>query len=327
MVKRILAWIVAAVGLCLCMTPAVYAVSTTEAKEPVRVSAEGSIALSYTYAGYGFSDVEITLYRVADVSADYQYTYTNAFSGCSLPLNGISSQQEWDTVRNTLESYCAAHGVKPDYTGKTDKDGKVTFDKLKPGLYFVPSARFGSEGFRYYYASTLIALPGLDGQTGKWNYNVAANLKSDITVSDDEEGEQYTVYKVWKDRDNLEGRPKSIVVDILRNGKTVRQVTLSDANNWTYSWTAEKDNSIWTVTERNIPKGYLMSLDKYNTVFILTNYIPDPVYPDIPEEKPLPPGSSPKTGDTLSTGFYLMLMCISGAVLMVLGLVGARKAD
>ena len=71
-----------------------------------------------------------------------------------------------------------------------------------------------------------------------------------------------TVTKQWVDNDNQDGiRPTTITVNLLANGKVVRTLTLSAANNWTATVNdlAQKANGQdinYTWQEANIPVGY-----------------------------------------------------------------------
>lgn len=87
---------------------------------------------------------------------------------------------------------------------------------------------------------------------------------------DDDDTEKLTVKKVWKDNENSE-RPESIKV-VLKNGKkTVDTVTLSEKNNWKYTWDDLDEDGDWSVWEKDVPKGYE---DRYKTkgsVVTITN--------------------------------------------------------
>lgn len=78
-----------------------------------------------------------------------------------------------------------------------------------------------------------------------------------------------TVTKKWDDENNIEGfRPNSITVELLdNNNEVVREETLSDANNWTYTFTNlslnEDGKEIkYTVREKEVPEGYTVSYDQ-----------------------------------------------------------------
>lgn len=312
MEKRILALISLVLCLGLFLTPA-RAASTVDAVEPIAVSRTCTLAATYAHDGVGFPDVSVSLYKVAEVSADYQYTLTGGFRESGLQLNGVTSTREWNTIRSTLEACIAGNGIQPQAVRSTDGEGRVSFPELTPGMYLIAPVACEEDGFRYYFASVLTSLPDL-GEEGIWNYDVTIQPKPDIDNPTGED-QEYRVLKLWKDGGNSEKRPTSVEIDILLDDETVRTVVLSEENNWCYSWYARKGSGTWRVVERNVPKGYKMTVEDRVTTFAVVNAIPDSG------------GGSdgPKTGDVFDPGLYIMLSCISGAVLLLLGSTGKRK--
>ena len=299
--------------LCLFMLPCTaYAASTADAKEPIEITKDCSMTLSYVHNQTVFPNLKVQVYHIATVSSDFQYTLTADFASTNLTVNGVSSTNEWDAMRTTLESYVIANGLSADYEYRTDSNGSVKLENLTPGLYFIMPIQFANDGAYYYFDSALVALPGL-GNDGKWQYDISVKPKPeiDIPTGDDEE---YKVVKLWRDNGHQEERPSNIEVDIICNGKVVETVVLSAENNWSYSWTAEDNGDKWQVSERNVPEGYVMTVEEHTTSFTIINTIPGT--PDIPQ-----------TGDTSNTGLYVMLMCVSGLLLVILGVTAKRKAE
>lgn len=299
--------------LCLFMLPCTaYAASTADAKEPIETTKDCSMTLSYVHNQTVFPNLKVQVYHIATVSSDFQYTLTADFASTNLTVNGVSSTNEWDAMRTTLESYVIANGLSADYEYRTDSNGSVKLENLTPGLYFIMPIQFANDGVYYYFDSALVALPGL-GNDGKWQYDISVKPKPeiDIPTGDDEE---YKVVKLWRDNGHQEKRPSNIDVDIICNGKVVETVVLSAENNWSYSWTAEDNGDKWQVSERNLPEGYVMTVEEHTTSFTIINTIPGT--PDIPQ-----------TGDTSNTGLYVMLMCVSGLLLVILGVTAKRKAE
>lgn len=161
-----------------------------------------------------------------------------------------------------------------------------------------------------------------------------------------------TVTKLWKN-DDAANRPSSITINVLNNGEVSSQITLSEANDWTYSWKTSSGN--WDVEEVNVPAGYTSSVSQSGNDFTITNTytgivpeepITDPevptTEPTIPEEpitdpdvpttdvpgtpvEPIaepevPLGDAPKTGDSSNAVPYAALALAAGA-----GLVIARR--
>lgn len=80
-----------------------------------------------------------------------------------------------------------------------------------------------------------------------------------------------TVEKVWDDN-NSKDRPESVVIQLLKDDKTVYgEVTLSNSNKWQYTWESLDGNVEWSVQEANIPDGYSAIYQKNGLHFTVTN--------------------------------------------------------
>jgi hypothetical protein len=308
-----MAIIALALCLCLILTPCAGAVSTADALAPIAEDAKCSLTLTYGCNGTVFPDLPIKLYRVALVSGDARYTLTPEFQTSGLELNGIRTNGEWDVIRTSLEAHIPANGIAPHHTALTDPNGQVVFAGLEPGMYLAATVYAEQSGWGYAFGAALVAVPGLS-ETGCWQYDVTVDPKPDILPPSEPEELQYQVLKLWKDEGNEEKRPSTIEIEIFRNGESQETVILSKENNWAYRWTAAADGAHWQVVERNIPQGYVLTVENRKTTIILTNTIPrDP--PD-----------APPTGDSFNILLAVVLMNLSGAGLITLGLCRKRSA-
>ena len=182
----------------------------------------------------------------------------------------------------------------------------------------VPLSATAVTAFAYSFDSALIALPGLDAE-GHWQYQISVTAKPEvIPPSDPDASIPFTVLKLWKGDEGRKDRPLNIEVEILRDGIIVETVILSEANHWSYAWNAKDDGAKWSVVERKIPSGYSMTLEKRNTTYMLTNS-------RIPDNPTPPPVVPPPTGDTSNIMLYTLLMFMSGAMLIILGITGKRN--
>ena len=314
MAARRMAIICLLVCLGLCWMPGrAGAVSTADAVEPISPEKSCSLTLRYVCDGIAFENLPVKLYRIAAVSAEAQYTLTPQFRSSGLEINGIQTAGEWDVIRSSLEAHILAAGIAPDVESATDADGHACFTDLMPGLYLVAAVHTEQEGWHYSFRSALIALPGLD-ESGLWLYDIAATPKPDILPPSEPQELQYQVLKLWKDEGSEEKRPASIEVEIFRNGESRETVVLSKENNWSYRWTVPADGARWQVVERNIPEGYVLTVEDRGTTFVLTNSVPKD-----------PPGT-PQTGDSFNILLAVVLMNLSGAGLITLGLCRKRSA-
>ena len=302
---------------CICLLPCqVQAASTAEAKEPISTDKNCSLTISYCSGGIAFSELPVKLYKIADVTANYQYTLTPAYEKSNLLLNGVQTVGEWNVIRSTLETYILANGIKEEFSAVTDAEGNVFFDTLKPGLYLAITERIMQDETIYVFDAAIISLPGL-GADGLWQYQVHVTAKSEvIPPSEDDEKIERKVVKLWKGDNGRTVRPATIEVEIFRNGISYQTVTLSEDNRWAYTWSAKDDGSDWKVVERNIPVGYTMTVDERGTSFVLTNtFVQDvPNTPDMPQ-----------TGDTANIMLYVIVMIVSGSMLIILGITGKRN--
>ena len=306
-----------AVMLCFClslMPCTALASSTNDAKEAIITGRECSLTVSYRCNGNVIDSQSVKLYMIAEVAADAQYTLVPSFAASGLILNGVQTTGEWNVIRSTLEAYILANNVEPMLIDMTDETGEVCFVGLKPGLYLTSDVRASQDDLACSFDSALVALPGLDTD-GDWQYQISIAAKPEVfppTV--------LKVLKLWKGDEGLRDRPLNIEVEIFCDGSLFETVILSEENHWSYSWSAKDDGANWNVVERNIPEGYTMTLEERGTAFVLTNSL----VPDDPEPPPVDP---PKTGDTSNILLYAVLMFVSGAILIILGITGKRNRN
>ena len=301
-------------GLC-CMQCYAKAVSTEDAVEPILPEKTCMLTMSYCYDGVAFSDIPVKLYKIADVSSDYQYTLTEAFAASGLVLNGIRTQGEWNVIRSTLEAYILGQAIQADHTDVTNTDGQVCFEMLETGMYLAVAGEVAQGDLRCHFASALVALPGL-GTDGYWQYDVEVNAKAEaLPPVDPDETVDLKVLKLWKGDEGKTDRPESVEIEIFRNGVSYKHVVLSDENNWCYSWSAKSDGTNWMVVERNVPAGYTMMVEARELSFVVTNTLDASGTPIDP----------PHTGDSFNLMIPILLLGISGSVLLLFGMIGKRN--
>ena len=306
--------------LCFCFLLMPYqamAASASDAVESIIPEKECSLTVSYCCAETAFSGVEVKLYRIAEVSADFKYTLTHPFGASGLILDGIQTADEWNVVRSTLETHILAHNISPEFTSVTNEAGQASFGTLRTGMYLAIVNQVSQDNLHYRFDSALIALPGL-GTDGRWQYQVSVNAKGEVLPPlDPDEEVEFKVLKLWRGDEDRNDRPKSIEVEIFCDGTSYKTVILSEENHWAYIWSAKDEGSSWTVIERNVPQGYIMTVEERQSTFVLTNTW-TPTYPG-------DPGDPPQTGDTSNILLYVLLMIGSGSILIILGIAGKKS--
>ena len=270
--------------------------------------ADASLTLHYQKEGKVFPDLQIAVYRVAEAFQDGSFQLMEPFASSSADIHGITEQSQWNTVAQTLWSYIVANQIEPTKEVKTDETGKAVFSELKTGLYFVREVMAENAAGTYIFNQFMVYLPTPQSD-GSYDYAVEAKPKCTEFIPKT----QYTVKKLWKDAGYQNTRPKEIIVDIYNDGARLDSQTLSAANNWTYTWyVSGEDHGKWTVAERSVPTHYKVSVQQNGYVFSIVNSR---------ESKP----SGPKTGDTSMPLLWILLMCFSGVVLLILGLRSRRR--
>ena len=271
----------------------------------------GSIRLNYS----AVDNAEFKVYRAGEITDNWEFVLTGAFQDIPADLNDLDTEAMTE-LSETLAAYAAADGIEPDYSGRTDENGQVVFEGLTKGLYLIIGESVIWDGMRYDPVPFLLTVPSQDAE-GAWNYQTEADVKYETSVPEKEETE-YKVVKYWVGDGSGNARPVQITVDILRDGVLYDTQTLNAENNWSYSWTAEDNGSVWQVVEREIPDHYTVKVEKNKTMFLLTNTYTG----DTPEEVP-------KTGDSSVPLLPVTLLSLSGVVLILAGLAvrGRREKD
>lgn len=286
----------------------VYAISTTEAKEAIDITKDSKLTLNYYYDDYNFDDTNVKIYYIASVTSDFRYELSSDFSSYLIKINGIKTEGEWTSLEQTLNSYITADNIK-ETSKKSIKNNNITINDLKPGLYFIKTDKIDTKDYTLLFDSFLLSIPELK-EDGTWNYDISVYPKTEMYIPKYEKI-KYTVIKEWVD--DQKNRPKSIEIEIYEDGILVENQTLSKDNNWIYQWTTDDDGSIWTVVERDIPKGYNVSIKNSDSNFTIVNT--DPNYKE----------DNPKTYDNIKIHFYLLIGSIIGIILLIIGLVINKK--
>ena len=240
----------------------------------------------------GFPGVEFRVYRVAEVSPSVKFTLTGAFADYPVQVNGLDSDG-WRLLASTLESYVSRDDPRPTQTDRTDSRGWAEFSNLPAGLYLVVGEPYQEDGVIYTPEAFLICLPNRD-KDGSWDYSPEAYCKYG---QEDEEPDtvRRKVLKVWDDGGDRENRPRSIRVQLLRNGRVYDTVILSASNNWRYTWEELDGSYSWRVVEAGAPSGYTVTVEREGITFVITNTkTPD----EPPDEPPDNPPDEPDEPDT-----------------------------
>ena len=245
------------------------------------------------------SGLNVHLYRVASISDDGSYHYTEDFKeakkNTTVDLNKLESSEDLKNAAITLKGYTAnVEGITKQATSST-----LTYTNLKTGLYLITADNLEREDKTYTYLPYLISLPQ------KTSYDVSI----DFIKYSEIRSHEYKIVKHWKDNGNT--HPDSIEVELYDGSTLVKTITLDAEHNYAYSWKTEKAIN-YSIKEKNV-KGYKgivsTSSNDSKTEYIITN-----TSIDTPKNN-----TQVKTGDMTRIQHYLSLMCGAGLILILLG--------
>lgn len=289
----------------MCLLCCVLSLQHVQAEETPEA---GSLLLKYSQNGAVFS-----AYRVAEMTRE-GYVLTGNFAGYPVTPAADTTEQ-WLALAATLAAYAARDGIAPDASGEIDHN-MLTCTGLLPGLYLVVGSITTQEQTVYHPIPFLVALEAGEDCTAsvKWEEEILPGPHSD-----------YTVQKVWQDTGFEEKRPDSVTVQLLENGKVMETVTLSEENDWQYTWEQLPDACQWQVTEQDVPGDYTVTISQSGKTFTVTNtYQQTPATEPTGTEKPAKPGG-PDTGDDRQLLLYTVLSGISLCVLVLLLLTRSKE--
>lgn len=254
------------------------------AEETVTTATTGSLTISTGYSALAGVDVDI--YLIAEfVNTSYYGELEWTETAESYDLSDDFSSVDWSSVADTLAGYFVRDSVEATASGELDSSGSVTFDGLTLGVYLVVfnggTESLTTGGYKYTLSPYCVTIPALDS-TDEWDadtddFDVTSNAKISRTQTSSGGGggggsdtEKVKVRKVWED-DDEDDRPEEITVQLLRNGKVYDEVTLSEDNDWSYTWSGLDADYTWKVVEADVPDGYEMSRTKSGTTTVITN--------------------------------------------------------
>ncbi len=191
-------------------------------------------------------NVEISLYKIEDNS-------------------GVAMEAD------TLLAYIKSENIEADKVVLSNSN-KTVFSGLEDGIYLVNISSVETDDYVYTFKSTLVELNGEDVELSiKYE-------KNEKTLYD------LHVVKIWKD-DDVNKRPDSINVLLLRGGEVYDEVVLSKDNNFRYTWSSLSNEYTWDVMEKDVASGYTLSIDREDNTIMLTNtgnWVEEGVVGDLP---------------------------------------------
>ena len=250
------------------------------------------------------SGLNVHLYRVANVSKDGIYEYTEEFKDAentSIDLNKLETSEDLKAAAVTLKGYA----VSKEAVTQTATSSTLTYSSLKTGLYLIVADNLVVDGKTYSYLPYLISLP----QGTKYDVSIDFVKYSEVY------SHEYKIIKQWKD--NGSTHPNSIEVELYDGNTFLKTITLDAAHNYAYSWKTEQAMN-YSIKEKTV-KGYKVivsvSSNDTKTEFVITNTSVSGT------------GSHVKTGDTTRINHWVTFMALSGLFLLIVGTLFRHEKD
>ena len=302
----------------------------------IETNKDASLTIDYMHA-----NVTFRIYRVADVSRTVRFTLCGGFARYP-DLQPLLDDWDWDMLTSILDARVTRDKIPSTASGKTDTNGKLTFDDLRPGLYLVMSDSYQKGNVTYYPKASLISVPNLLPDD-TWDYSPVINPK----YSSEEEPESPTppktsisVQKIWQDAGFEKERPASITVQLLQDGTVIDTVTLSSANNWRWNWSNLAVGHQYHVVEIAVANGYSDRYSREGNTFVIINTLTEEPEPPTEQPKPTtpydpdtdisdkePPLEEPPLPETGQLWWPVPLLTVAGLLMILIGLIRRRGAS
>ena len=227
--------------------------------------------------------------------------------------DGYTSSVDGTTITNTHTPETTEVSGTKTWADNDDQDGKrpasITVNLLANGTVVDTKTVTADDNWSYSFTD----LPKYDNGN-EITYTVTEDAVADYTTTYDgynitnsyTPGEtSITVTKVWDDNNDQDGiRPDAIQVQLYANGeKSGDVITLTAADNWTYTWTglAEKANKktiTYTVEEVSAVDGYTATVGEVENGNVTITNTHTPTTPETPSsDEPTTPSQSNKKSD------------------------------
>ena len=194
--------------------------------------------------------MEVSVYRIADDNG-----LVSPYDAYPVSLNG-----DLQACANALVNYIKVDNISTDGYATSGIDNKVYFNGLEKGLYLISVKPIDDGTYVYSPQVTLVNLES----------ELVVDLKYDRVLKGSEPINLH-VLKVWKN-DNVDSRPSSIEVTLLRDGAVYDKQELNKLNHFSFTWNGLDSTYTYDVIEDNVPSGYTVGLSRSgNTVTVIND--------------------------------------------------------
>lgn len=228
---------------------------------------KGTLTLICECENQPVKGIDWSLYRIGSYDGE-KIILEGEFANLPVDMRDLSASGLADAA-STLDGYACVYKYKTTSTANSKKDGTVQLKFDEAGAYLIVGSYVVDGNTRYYPTPAIFILdPEKETET-----TIYPKIKKDDIV--DGGINEYHLMKIWNNEDDENAVYTEIIVDIYRDSKYYKTVTLSKENNWSYFWESNEHHK-WTMIERKIPKEYAVIYRENGKQYIVVNvYVPD----------------------------------------------------
>lgn len=136
----------------------------------------------YSYSSLTFSDANVYLYKIADISDKSKYIYLDTYSSFDEDIYHYSASKLNDYTKK-ISKYIKDNNIQHNYITKTKNDGKFQFFGLTTGLYLIIVDSVEDGNYRYTSSPMLVCLPNYNQIDKLYMYDVTVFTKTGAVMT------------------------------------------------------------------------------------------------------------------------------------------------
>lgn len=228
----------------------------------------------------------IQIGKVNIINNNLVFEYIDELNDCNYKLSD-------ENIKNI--EVCIQNKKLNVTTKITDNNGKVLFDNLNLGVYYIKQTN-KIKNFSQ-MDPILIMLP--KEINNSFEYNIDASPKIEILDLTD-----IKIKKIWN-ADKKDKILNHVTIELYKDKEKIETVTLNEENNWEIVIEGLPKSDSYSVKEINLPKGYTVTYNLNEYTFTVTN--------------------TPSLVDTGQITYVYNIILFIGIMLIIVGIILKRR--
>ena len=228
----------------------------------------------------------IQIGKVNIINNNLVFEYIDELNDCNYKLSD-------ENIKNI--EVCIQNKKLNAITKITDNNGKVLFDNLNLGVYYIKQTN-KIKNFSQ-IDPILIMLP--KEINNSFEYNIDASPKIEMLDLTD-----IKIKKIWN-TDKKDKILNHVTIELYKDKEKIETVTLNEENNWEIVIEGLPKSDSYSVKEINLPKGYTVTYNLNEYTFTVTN--------------------TPSLVDTGQITYVYNIILFIGIMLIIVGIILKRR--